>query len=263
MGRQGRQKKIKLPDFFEDAKEAISRKVAVAVITIIFILAAFLLIKAFLFRSDYFRLRTVETRAAFLDRTAASSISNQILGLYKAQNVFRIPLRFIRQSIKTSYADVKDATVRIAPPDRLVVDIKLRKPIALAHNIRYYPIDEEGFVLPAVTASDMMKDLPVIDGIDLKFGRKNSSRNLKLAMDLLREIRQSRPISGYGVVSVNASDPRSMSFYLKSGLEVRIGSENFRERLEVLARTLKDPRLIIDRIKYIDVRFEDVAIGPK
>ena len=263
MGKQNKQKKIKLPGFAGDVKETVFRRLIIAAVVLFFVATVFFLVKAFLYRSDYFKLRVVETRAAFLDRNAASMIGNQVLSLYKGQNMFRIPLQFISRSIQTSYADVKDVTDRIALPDRLVVDIKLRKPIALVHNNKYYPIDEEGFVLPAVAESGAIMDLPAIDGIDLRYGRKNTSRNLRLAMDLLREIRQAKFMAGLGVVSINAADPRSMSFYLKNGLEVKIGSENFKDRLDVLARTLKDPRLIIDRIKYIDVRFEDVAIGPK
>jgi cell division septal protein FtsQ len=263
VGKQNKQKKMKLPDFVEDVKETVLRKAMSALVAALFIVAAFVLVKAFLYSSDYFRLKAVETRAAFLDRNAKSMISSQILSLYKGQNIFRIPLKFIAKSIQTSYADVKDVSARIAPPDRIVVDIKLRKPIALVHNIKYYPVDEEGIVLPAVSASGVIRDLPVIEGIDLKYGRKNSSRNLMVAMDLLKEIRQARFMAPYGVVSINAADQRNMSFRLSNGLEVKIGSENFRDRLEALARTLKDPRLIIDRIKYIDVRFDDVIIGPK
>lgn len=263
MGKQNKQKKIKLPDFIEDFRETAFRRFAIAAVALLFVVAVFFLVKAFLYRSDYFRLRVVETRAAFLDRNAASVISNQVLSLYKGQNMFKIPLPFIARSIQASYADVKDVAARIALPDRLIVDIKLRKPIALVRNNKYYPIDEDGVVLPAIAASGAMMDLPAIDGIDLKYGRKNTSRNLRLAMDLLREIRQAKFMAPLGVMSINATDPRNMSFYLKNGLEVKIGSENFKDRLETLSRTLKDPRLMIDRIKYIDVRFEDVAIGPK
>lgn len=263
VARQNRQKKIRLPDFIEDAREAFVRRAIAALVVAVFIAAVFVLVKAFLYRSDYFKLRVVETRAAFLDQRAAGTINNQVLSLYKGQNIFKIPLKFISQSIKSSYADVKDIAVKIALPDRIVIEAKLRRPIAVVHNIKYYPIDEEGVVLPPLAMKDAAKDLPVINGVDLKYGRKGTSRNLKLAMELIKSIKQSRYMSDYPPVAINAADPRNMSFYLASGLEVKIGSENFAGRLETLSRTLKDPRLIIDRIKYIDVRFEDVVIGPK
>ena len=42
-----------------------------------------------------------------------------------------------------------------------------------------------------------------------------------------------------------------------------IGYENLKERLEALHDTLRDPRLVLDSISYIDVRFKDIAISPK
>jgi cell division septal protein FtsQ len=263
VAKQSNRKKMKVPDIFGALRETAARYAATAFIIIVSVILAAVLVRAFLYRSDYFRLKVVETRAAFLDQRSATMISNRILDLYKAQNIFRIPLDVIARSVKASYADVKEAVVRIALPDRLVIDIKLRRPIAIAHNIKYYPVDEEGVVLPAVALPEAMSELPVIDGIDLRYGRKSSPRNLKLALELLREFRQSRPMAPYGIVSINAADPRAMSFMMKNGIEVRIGSENFKERLDSLHKTLKDPRLIVDRVKYIDVRFEDVAIGPK
>ena len=44
---------------------------------------------------------------------------------------------------------------------------------------------------------------------------------------------------------------------------MRIGCEDFKDRLETLRRTLKDPRLALDRVEYIDLRFGDAVIGPK
>jgi cell division septal protein FtsQ len=266
MAKQNRQKKVRLPDFVEDAKEIFIRKAAAALVALVFAAAVFFLVKAFLYRSDYFRLRVVETRAVSLDQRAASAINNQVLSLYKGRNIFSIPLGFIAKSVRSSYADVKEAVARIALPDRIVLDVKLRRPVALVRNSKLYPIDEDGVVLPPLGPSGSMQaapNLPVIDGIDLHYGRRGSPRNLKLAMDLIREIRQARFMAPYGLVLINASDPRNLSFYINNGIEVRIGSEDFRKRLEALAKTLKDPMLIVEKIKYIDVRFDDVAIGPR
>lgn len=263
MARQNRQKKVKLPDFLETAKEAVAGRVSAAFVILVFIAAVFFLIKAFLYSSDYFRIRVVETRAAFLDQRAASTMNNQVLSLYKGQNIFKVPLGFIAKSVKSSYADVKEISARIALPDRIVLDVKLRKPIAIVRSSRLYPIDEDGVVLPPLGPLGASAGLPMIDGIDLHYGRKGSPRNLRLAIQLLKEIKQSRFMSGYGLTSINAADSRNMSFFINNGLEVKIGSEDFRNRLDALSKTLKDPRLIIDRVKYIDVRFEDVAIGPR
>ena len=259
MRRQNRFKKLKMPSFFKSSlREIIFKKIINLAIVAIFLLIAFVLVKTFLYRSNYFRLRSIETRSAFLDTKMASSINSQLLNTYKGRNIFKINLKNISQSLETSYPDAKEVVAKIALPDKLVISMKFRKPIAALRNFKtLYPIDEDGVVIASVDIS--IKELPIIEGA----GLGDKGRNLKLALELLKEIKRSRLTTEYGIDIINARDIKNLSFYLKNGIEIRVGSENFKERLEVLRHTLKDTRLVMDRIKYIDVRFSDIAIGPK
>jgi cell division septal protein FtsQ len=266
MRRQKAFKKIKLPSFFEGIRDIMLKKMINVLVAAILLFVVFLLAKAFLYRSDYFRLRAVETKNSFLDQRTIFSINNQLLTTYKNRNVFGIKLKNIAESLQRSYPDAKEVVVRVVLPDKLAVDLKFRRPVAMVRNGKYYAIDEEGFVLPSVDVAPL-KDLPVIEGIDIRYdekkGKKSSSMNLRLALELLKNIKEARFMAGYGVSAINASDAESLSFYLRNGVEVRIGPENFKERLDILGKMLKDPRLLIDKIKYIDLRFRDVIIGPK
>jgi hypothetical protein len=67
----------------------------------------------------------------------------------------------------------------------------------------------------------------------------------------------------FQVVWENENSIKELSFYFASGLEVKIGCENLKARIRLLENTLRDPRLMADRIRYIDVRFENAVIGPK
>ena len=245
-------------------KDRIISKSMTAVVVVIFLIFAAMLVKAFLHESGYFKLRSVDVKASFLDPRASSYISKQIFDVYKGRNVFKINLKYIAGHIQKSYGDIRDVAVKISPPDRLVISLKLRKPIALIKNGKFYPIDEEGVVLPNASRVEALNDMPIISGIDIKaIGRPGSCRSLELALELLREIRQTRELTTFGVASINASDPGNLSFCMKNGVEVRVGAENFRDRLDMLGRALRDPRLVIDNVKYMDVRFKDVIIGPK
>ena len=84
-----------------------------------------------------------------------------------------------------------------------------------------------------------------------------------LRNELLKEMRRSRLLSEYGIATIDASDIKNLSFYLKNGIEVKIGYENFADRLMMLTKTLRDSRLVTDRVQYIDVRFENAVVGPK
>lgn len=266
MKRQKRIVKIKPSAMFRNAREIILKVTAGVIAAVICLFAASVLIKSFLSGSDYFRLRTVETRGVFLDQAAVNLVNNQLLGLYKGDNVFRINLKGVAGSIQRSYPDAREVVVRLIMPDKMLVNLKFSKPIALVRGQKTYPIDEDGFVLPSMDP-DSLTGLTVIDGVVIRYderrGKQNSSKNLAPVLELLKEARKSKYLTECGVVSVDAKDLSGLSFYLRSGLEIRIGYENFRDRLESLERTLKDPRLVVDRIKYIDVRFKDVVIGPK
>ena len=81
--------------------------------------------------------------------------------------------------------------------------------------------------------------------------------------NLVVNVKDFKAIADYGVETVDTRDLGNITFSLRNGIEIRVGSENFKERLVVLAETLKDPRLAMDRIKYIDLRFGDAVIGPR
>ncbi len=266
MARQKKIKNIKFPAAIKDMKEAFVKRLINLIVIIIFLAVSFLLAKAYLYSSDYFRLRSVETKEAFLDHRSILMINSTILNQYKGKNVFTINLKYIAAGLWRAYPDAKDIVAKIVLPDKIIVNMKFRKPVALVKGEKLYPIDEEGFVLPSVDPA-ALSNLPLIDGVSIKYderrGKKSSSRNLQLALELLRDIKESRFAMEHAVGSINAQDGRNLVFYLRSGTEIRVGYEDFMERLETLRRTLKDPRLVLDRVEYIDLRFGDAVIGPK
>jgi len=245
-------------------KDAIVSKVSVLLIVVVLLIAVTMLAGTFLRESGYFKLRTVDIKASFLDPRSGAFISNRILNAYKAKNVFSINLKNIAKYIQNSYGDVRDVVVRISLPDKLVISLKLRQPVALIKSGKFYPVDEDGVVLPGGSRTDALNDLPIVSGVEIRaLSSRLVYRKLKLALELLGEIRLTRSLASLGVASINAYDPRNLSFSLKNGVEIRIGEENLRERLDLLSKALRDPRLVLENVKYIDVRFKDIIIGPK
>jgi cell division protein FtsQ len=265
MTRQKKFKKTKMPKAISGAGEFVLQRMAGIVVSVIFVVLAWVLITAFLERSDYFRLRSVEAKGA--SEISLIAVRSDLLKHYKDNNIFKINLKAIAASLEPRYPDAKDIIVKRALPDKLLVELNFRKPVAILANGQSYPVDREGVVLVNRDPS-RLGDLPVIKGIDTKYAgklhRKNESKNLSIALDLLDEIKRARFLDKYVVHTVDASDIKSMSFYLgEGGPLVIIGYEDLKERLYVLKDTLRDPRLVLDKINYIDVRFKDVAISPK
>lgn len=260
-------RKIQMPPVIENASAWLFKVAANMAVFALFIIVAAVLVQAFLYRSDYFRLNAVETKDTAIGSATASYINNQVLNLYRGRNIFTVDLKAVSAALRSRFPDAKEIVVRIALPDKIVINMQFRRAAALVKSGRLYPVDEEGVIL--VNANEaLFKFLPVIEGIDIRPGergakRGNSYRNLRITLDLIREIKKAKFMAGYGVASINARDIKMLSFALKNGVHVRIGFENFRQRLDTLKKVLDDPRMVMDRIDYIDVRFKDVVIGPR
>ena len=265
MARQKKFKKMRMPKAVADTKEFVLQRMAGIIVLIVFVVLAWVLTTAFLEKSDYFRLKSVEVKSS----AGANFISmkDELLRRYRDNFIFRINLNAIARSIEPQYPDARDIIVKRVLPDKLLVELNFRKPVAILSNGQNYPVDREGVILVNRDTA-ALGGLPIIKGVDPrhagKLHKKNESKNLEAALTLLDEIKRAGFLDKYGVRVLDASDIRSLSFYLgENGPMVIIGYENLKERLSVLRYTLRDPRLVIDRINYIDVRFKDVAINPK
>jgi hypothetical protein len=265
MRKQRKNKKMQMPKAIEGLKEYLLKRMAIIVVSIVSVTLMWVLVTAFLERSDYFRLRAVDAKGAAEESLAG--IKSDLLKQYKDRNIFKINLMAIVNSLEPKYPDASQIIIKRVLPDKLLVDLKFRKPVALLGNGQVYPIDREGVILVNINSAKL-REFPIIKGIDTKLAgkshKKNESRNLLIALKLLDEIKRTPFLGKYKVRLIDASDIKSLSFSLGDGGPVIIiGYEDFKERLNVLRDTLRDPRLALDKINYIDVRFKDVAISPK
>ena len=258
-------RKLKLPSFFETFKEALLEKFAALLVIVIFLVLAALLVMAFLHGSDYFKLKAIESRG-FSDQAKAVAVNTEILKAYINKNIFDIDIKAIANYLARLYPDARSVEIWRALPNKLSIRVNFRKPVAMLGESKFYPVDAEGVVLFNVDPKAQGL-LPVISGVEAVFEgekiKKIESKNLKVALELLKEIKKARFLDSYRLSAIDAASLSDMAFYLNDGLEIRIGFENFKDRLLKLRNTLKDTRLVKDKIKYIDLRFDGVTIGPK
>lgn len=264
MPRQKKFKKIKLPAIGQELKEKIARHVIIALVIAIFLAVSFALVRSFFYRSDYFCINNAEVRG--VAPQDALSVKNDLLRAYQGKNIFKTNLNIISRSLIARFPDAKDIIVKRALPDKLLVELNFRKPVAMLNDSRNIPVDRDGFLLTYVDPRTVA-GLPTISGIDTRYDgrmlRHNETRNLKLALNLLDEVKKAKLAPRFQLTSIDAGDIKNMAFFLNGGLEIKIGYENFKDRLALLRKTLKNPRILLDRIKYIDLRFGDIVVSPK
>jgi cell division protein FtsQ len=188
----------------------------------------------------------------------------EIISLYKGRNIFEIDINAIAGRIKNRHPVIKSAVVRRILPDTLEIYVIPRVPVAIIQGRENFPVDRTGMVLPPL---EKPKNIPIITGLSIwlnpRIGEKIETKRLGSAFLLIDALGEVELRSEDRVVSIDASNYRNLSAYLKNGIEVKIGDENFSDRLIGLRSTLENSDLNKENIRYIDLRFRDVVIGPK
>ena len=75
-------------------------------------------------------------------------------------------------------------------------------------------------------------------------------------------IKHSNVLKKHLLSKMDITDPKNVSFYVDQTIEVKIGESHWIERLKILEQTLKSVELDPSKIRYIDLRFDDVVVGP-
>jgi len=214
--------------------------------------------------SDYFFIKSSEIE--WLNEPLSKKTYEKLLDTGIGENIFRFDISSARDQMLTAYPELRDVWIVRTFPDQLSLRIDPRVPVAQAGDSSYYLVDDEGIVLTEMR--DMIEEgLPVIEGVGWRFfrsiGTKEDSRNMQNALLLLREIKKTRFIRAHTLMKIDVSDRRNVSFYIEDGLEIKIGDSNFKTRLDALDGALASINIDDDRVKYVDLRFDDVVLGTK
>lgn len=215
----------------------------------------------FLKNSPHFRLADIKV---IENRAAGRLNAGDILRLYKGRNIFSIDLNSIASRIESEHPAIERVYVKRLLPDTLEIDAVPRIPVATIKSYDYFPVDRTGMVLSPKLKTE---GLPAITGLSfwlkVRAGERVESREVEAAFLLLDALSEARFPEGYRVKTINAANHKNLSFYFENGIEAKIGGEDFPERLKMLNTTLARRDLDKRNIKYIDLRFRDVVIGPK
>lgn len=233
------------------------KKILYFTITFALILSAFLSLR----NSPYFKLSDIK----IIDSQGTSGLkAGELLGLYKGRNIFTMDINSIASRIKSEHSGIKQVYVKRMLPDTLEIDVIPRVPIAVLKSHELFPIDRSGMVLSPEVKNE---GLPVITGLSFwlkpRSGQKTESQRVESAFRLIDALKEVCLPKSYKVTEINAANHKNLSFYFENGIEVKIGGEDFPERLKMLKTTLARRALDKGTIKYIDLRFTDVVIGPK
>ena len=182
-------------------------------------------------------------------------------------NLLSLDLKEVRKRLQTE-PYVKDAEVeRNFYSGVLTMKLRLRKPAALLNCDGLYGIDEEGILLGEVEKITS-SDLPLISGVDIetvRIGEKIKTKNMELALELLRHVSSSNLESVIMLSEINVGNLRNIVLYAgKEGVQIRLGRDRFREKLDKATAILTDLQNRGKEAEYIDFRFKKrIVVKPK
>lgn len=193
--------------------------------------------------------------------------SFQFSELRRGENLIQLDLVQVQQVIKRNHPEFKEVKVRRVLPNRIEILLKRRTPVAQVHFSRYVQVDKDLVVLPGSSPSPF-RNLTVIDGAPqprggVRVGSILSDEMTRKALSLMDEIKRQNLFRKHALTKIDISDSRNITLFSDHAIEIRMGSSHFVERLKILEQTLKSVSLDPAKIKYIDLRFDDVVVGPQ
>ena len=215
--------------------------------------------------SDYF---CVDNMEIYRDNIPSILENIESYGIHSKTSIYQVNLLGqLKQKILANHPEFRTVVIKRVFPNALKVEIESRRPVAQIFLKKYYLTDKDGRILPS-PKNLPDPELPIIKGLelevaDLKIGKEYQLDRLQKALALIEAVETTLAIHLSDVTFIDVLDNKSLDFYLKSGIQVKIGKEMFPERLKVLSKTLEQLNVPQEQVRYIDLRFDDPVIGPK
>ena len=178
----------------------------------------------------------------------------------RGTNMITVDLESWRQKLLSS-PWVADAAVRRVLPGTVAVAISERRPMGIGRvGDHLYLIDDRGGIIDEFGPNYAEFDLPIIDGLAAPprdNGPLIDEARADLAVRLLASL-QGRPDLAGRVSEIDVSDVRDAVLLLKGDTAlVRVGNEQFAERLQSYLDLAPALRERVAGIDYVDLRFDE------
>jgi cell division septal protein FtsQ len=147
-------------------------------------------------------------------------------------------------------------------PNRVTIVVEERRPFTLVHGERLHWLDEEGRVL-GVEPSAVALPVPVISGLteeELATIRSAPSPRVRAAVRLIRALLRSGSALATEISEIDMSRRDGPVLYTVDGIEVRLGAEEWEERLARLEGVLAQVAAGDGAVRAIDLRFRDQVV---
>lgn len=156
--------------------------------------------------------------------------------------------------------EIRRAEVVRELPNRVVISVEERRPFTLVHAGRLHWLDEEGRLLGA-SPQAVVAQVPVVSGLteeELASMRSAPGPKALAAITLIRALLRSGSALTAEISEIDMSRRDGPVLYTVDGVEVRLGAEDWEERLARLEGILG--QVATQDVRTVDLRFRDQVV---
>lgn len=231
-------------------------------------LAIILTVSAVLCGLTLYLARTVVSLDYFCVKDIITDTDEAVdLAYLKGRPIFSLDLQKEARYISEAYPLYKRVRLVRVLPNRLFASFAKRAPVAAIKLYKYFYVDEEAVLFNPASGELPPYDLPVILGLETKIfgpkpGRRYNVKELALALNIIKLAGADKILKAHRIARIEVAGAKGASFFIGE-LEVRVGEEDIKEKLGLLAGLLVQMKRDLAGIGYIDLRFKEPVIKLK
>jgi cell division protein FtsQ len=183
----------------------------------------------------------------------------EVSGIVHGTNVWRIDPAQVRARLE-ALPEIRRADVVRELPNRVSILIEERRPFTLVHAARLHWLDEDGRVL-GEEKNAVATEVPVISGLsedELASMRTAPGPRARAAITLIRALLRTGSTLASEISEIDMSRSEGPVLYTVDGIEVRLGAEEWEERLARLEGVLA--QVVTGDVQGVDLRFRDQVV---
>jgi cell division protein FtsQ len=174
-------------------------------------------------------------------------------------SIFRLDTGAVARRV-AALPEIRRADVVREFPDRVVISVEERRPFTLVHAGRLHWLDEEGRLLGA-SPQAVVAQVPVVSGLseeELASLRSAPGPKALVAIALIKALLRSGSALVAEISEIDMSRRDGPVLYTVDGVEVRLGAEDWEERLARLEGVLG--QVATQDVRAVDLRFRDQVV---
>jgi cell division septal protein FtsQ len=213
--------------------------------------------------AGYWALTTPRFAVVAVEVRGASRVPPQRIleasGIVHGQNLWRIDPERVRGRLE-EMPEIRRADVIRELPNRVAIVVEERRPFTLVHAAKLHWLDEDGRVLGDETRA-VNTEVPVISGLseeELVTMRTSPGPRARTAIALIRALLRTGSALASEISEIDMSRAEGPVLYTVDGVEVRLGTEEWDERLARLEGVLA--QVASQDVNGVDLRFRDQVV---